>query len=92
MAAFDVITEVIDHQGADDAGRHFTMHANRKPTRPWPVIAAEVKAESDPTVLLKLVEELNRAMAEQGVGSAKHVSENKTPTSFSKTAWRNRCR
>jgi hypothetical protein len=32
--------------------------------------AAEVKAETDPTVLLKLIEELNRAMAEQGVGTA----------------------
>jgi hypothetical protein len=51
------------------------MHANRKPTRPWPVIAAEIKAENDSTILLKLVEELNRAMAEQGIGSAKYVSE-----------------
>jgi hypothetical protein len=55
------------------------MHANRKPTRPWPVIAAEVKAASDPTILLKLVEELNRAMAEQGIGSAEYVSENQNP-------------
>jgi hypothetical protein len=62
------------------------MHANRKPTRPWPVIAAEVKAESDPTILLKLVEELNRAMAEQGIGSADYVSENKPCSSFPKTA------
>ena len=55
------------------------MHANRNPTRPWLVIAAEVKVESDPKILLKLVEELNRAMAEQGIGSVKNVSENKLP-------------
>jgi hypothetical protein len=35
--------------------------------------AAEAKAETDPTVLLKLIEELNRAMAEQGVGTAQKV-------------------
>lgn len=51
------------------------MYATHKPSRSWSIIAAEVKAESDPTVLLKLVEELNRAMAEQGVGKGNSVFE-----------------
>ena len=62
------------------------MHANRKPTRPWPVIAAEVKAASDPTILLKLVEELNRAIAEQGIAVPSMSRKTKTPASFPKTA------
>jgi hypothetical protein len=55
------------------------FYAAPKPLRSWGVIAAEFKLQSDPTDptrLLKLVEELNRAMAEQGVESAASVSAN----------------
>lgn len=37
-------------------------------TRPWKVIAEEVSHEQDPVRLSKLIEELNRALDEQGVG------------------------
>jgi hypothetical protein len=37
-----------------------------KTTRPWRVVAAEVTKEKDSTKLTKLVEELNRALEEQG--------------------------
>lgn len=49
------------------------FYAAPKSPRSWDVIAAEIKRQShpiDPIPLLKLVEELNRAMAEQGVESA----------------------
>jgi hypothetical protein len=49
------------------------FYAATKPRRSWGVIAEEIKLQShptDPTQLLKLVEELNRAMAKQGVGRA----------------------
>ncbi len=48
------------------------LYAATKPPRSWGIIAAEIKLEShptDPTQLLKLVEELNRAMPEHGVES-----------------------
>jgi hypothetical protein len=50
------------------------MYAASKASRPWRVIADEVKLENDPAPLLKLVEELNRAMAEQGLESQTFVS------------------
>ena len=39
----------------------------RESPRPWPVIAAEVAQESNPDRLLRLLEELNGALEEQGV-------------------------
>jgi hypothetical protein len=65
------------------------FYAAPKPSRFWGVIAAEIKLESrptDPTQLLKLVEELNRAMAEQGVQSIVSVSGKSSRSSLSKTA------
>jgi hypothetical protein len=62
------------------------MYATRKPCRSWLIIAAEVKAETDPTILLKLVEELNRAMAQQSVGTPNSVLEKNAPSRLSKTA------
>lgn len=37
-------------------------------SRPWTSIVDEVTTEKNPTRLLKLVKELNKAMDEQGVG------------------------
>lgn len=65
------------------------MYASPKPARSWHVIAAEIKLRShptDPTQLLKLVEELNRAMAEQGVGNRTSVSEKIAGSRLTKTA------
>jgi len=45
------------------------LNANSKPARPWRDIAAEVSIESDPGACLRLVEELNRAIAQQGLES-----------------------
>ena len=42
--------------------------------RPWRVIAVEVANEQDSAKLSKLVEELNRAMAEQGLGEPPEYS------------------
>lgn len=36
-------------------------------TRPWKVIAEEVSHEQNPVKLTKLLEELNRALDEQGI-------------------------
>ena len=63
--------------------------AATKPTRPWGMIAAEIKLQSrptDPAQLLKLVEEPNRAMAEQGVESIRSVSGKSNRSRLSKTA------
>ena len=35
------------------------------PERPWSVIAAEIVSEETPSIVLRLIEELNRALAEQ---------------------------
>jgi hypothetical protein len=62
------------------------FYAAPKPSRSWAVIAAEITQHShptDPTQLLKLVEELNRAMAKQGDGRATSASSKTSP----KTAW-----
>jgi hypothetical protein len=36
-----------------------------RPERPWVVIAKEITSESDPSKVLHLAEELNRALAQQ---------------------------
>ena len=61
-------------------------YATRKPSRSWSLIAAEMKAETDTTIVLKLVEELNRAMAEQGIERANSVSEKNSASILSKIA------
>jgi hypothetical protein len=43
------------------------MHPENPP-RPWRMVAAEVAAEFDPKKLAVLVEELNQALEEQGIG------------------------
>jgi hypothetical protein len=65
------------------------FYAATKPSRSWAVIAAEITQQShptDPTQLLKLVEELNRALAKQGVGTANFVSKKNSPSRLAKTA------
>jgi hypothetical protein len=41
-----------------------------KQSRPWRIIASEVAHEQDSVKLAGLVEELNRALAEQGIGTS----------------------
>jgi hypothetical protein len=65
------------------------FYAATKPSRSWAVIAAEITQHShptDPTQLLKLVEELNRALAKQAVGTANSVSKKNSPSRLAKTA------
>jgi hypothetical protein len=45
--------------------------------RPWREIAEEVSKEQNSAKLAQLVEELNRAMAEQGVGEPHSTREQK---------------
>src|SRR5437016_12346905 len=45
--------------------------ASRKPSRRWPFIARELKRENDSELILKLVAELNRAMAAHGTERAR---------------------
>ena len=45
------------------------LNANNRPARPWRVIAAEAFRESDPSACLRLIEGLNRAIAQQGLES-----------------------
>jgi hypothetical protein len=51
------------------------MNANRS----WRVIATEVIIENDPIRLLKLIEELNRAMAEQGIETTSRLQTSSMP-------------
>jgi len=60
--------------------------ASQPPSRPWTVIATEVSQEKDTTKLLKLVEELNRALAEQGMCTPRSDGESEHPASRSKIA------
>jgi len=55
--------------------------ASQLPSRPWTEIASEVSQEKDTTKLLKLVEELNRALAEQGIGTPRKEGEREHPGS-----------
>jgi hypothetical protein len=51
------------------------FNINSKPARPWRVVAAEVFRESDPSACLRLVEELNRAIAQQGLESGASLKQ-----------------
>lgn len=56
-----------------------TMQDSRstKPARPWRVVAAEITTEPDSQKLAQLIEELNRALEEQGVVKADRLSRPK---------------
>jgi len=49
------------------------------PARPWRVVAVEITTEYDSRKLAQLVEELNRALEEQGVVKADGSSRPKNP-------------
>jgi len=51
-----------------------------KTTRPWRVVAAEVTKKQDPTKLTKLVEELSRALEEQGAAKSGGAASKRSPT------------
>ena len=56
------------------------LNANSKPVRPWRFIADEITRTSDPSVCLRLVEELNRALAKQGLESRRSELPKIAPT------------
>lgn len=50
-----------------------------KPTRPWRAVAEEASREQDAGRMIQLIEELNRALEEQGfLGPGDHGAERKT--------------
>jgi len=48
-----------------------------KPARPWRVVAEEASHEYDPVKMSELMQELNRALEEQGITKSSGVPERK---------------
>jgi hypothetical protein len=54
----------------ESTNRSTDEHRSLGHARPWRVVAEEVSREQDPARLTKLVEELNQALDEQGIGKS----------------------